>query len=46
MTANEALEKAAMMLENRGGNAIYRKAWRAAAKLLRSMKSEEVNRQQ
>jgi hypothetical protein len=36
----EALEAAAKMLENRAGNHVYRSAWRAAAKLVRSCKPD------
>lgn len=43
MTADEALERAAQMLERRSGNEQYMKAWKVAAKLIRSMK--KVNRQ-
>jgi hypothetical protein len=44
MNADEAFERAAHVIEHRSGNAIYRKAWRAAAKVIRGMKSNsEVN---
>lgn len=43
MNADDILERAAQMLETRAGNEIYRKAWRRAASLIRSLKAE-VNR--
>jgi hypothetical protein len=36
--ANETLEAAATRLEKQAGNRVYKAAWRAAAKLLRTMK--------
>lgn len=41
----KTLESAAERLEQLAGNHLYQKAWRAAAKILRGMKHEEVNRQ-
>lgn len=38
---SDTLEKAAQALETRATNDLYRKAWKAAAKVLRSMKPEE-----
>lgn len=45
MSPDEALEKAAAMLERRAGNEVYQKAWKIAARLIREMKSsaEKVN---
>lgn len=44
MNADDILERAAQMLETRAGNEIYRKAWRRAASLIRSLKANaEVN---
>ena len=37
---SETLEYAANALEHRGGNAVYRQAWKRAAKLLRAMKGK------
>lgn len=37
----ETLEAAARKLEERAGNPIYQKAWKAAAKFLRQLKTEE-----
>ncbi len=36
--ARQALETAARTLEQRAGNEIYQRAWRAAAKVVRSLK--------
>lgn len=38
---NQTLEIAAQRLEQRAGNPIYQKAWKAAAKILRQLKTEE-----
>jgi hypothetical protein len=38
---DDALEAAAQKLESHAGNAIYQKAWRVAAKIIRSMKSQQ-----
>lgn len=38
---SDALEGAARQLEARAGNETYQKAWRRAAKLLRSMKPRQ-----
>lgn len=37
----DTLEKAAQTLETRATNDLYHKAWKAAAKVLRSMKQEK-----
>lgn len=44
MAARAALDITAQTLEDRAGNVVYRKAWRVAARLLRSANAEEVNR--
>ena len=40
---SETLEEAARRLEQRSANELYRKAWKAAAKLLRMWKDEKLN---
>lgn len=42
-TANEALEEAAQALEQRAGNAVYKQAWKVAAKLVRNLKTKPVD---
>lgn len=37
---SETLEYAAKILEGRAGNAVYRQAWRTAAKHLRALKGK------
>lgn len=37
----DTLEAAASRIENRAGNYLYVKAWRAAAKVIRAMKQEQ-----
>ena len=41
-TINAVLEEVALALENRAGNNVYKAAWRTAAKLVRSYKSNKV----
>lgn len=43
MTANEALEAAALKLERLHGNKVYMAAWRRAAKIIRSLKTNTNN---
>jgi hypothetical protein len=41
MMDHDTLERAALTLETRPTNDMYRKAWKAAAKVLRAMKTPE-----
>lgn len=40
---DEKLEEIARKLENHAGNEIYMKAWRVAARIVRSFKTRKVN---
>lgn len=41
----DTLEVVALMLEKRGGNAIYKKAWLAAAKQVRELRKQSDHHQ-